>query len=321
MSKPDLAQLLAGAAILLLIAVLLIAHRTVAVADPAGEPARTVRRSAFSAIVVGRDHRASTSKSVLLAWTLAIAYGLLALLIAKWLGDGAGWDRQLRNGLQEEYLVLLGGPFAAAVLAKTAAVGQAQRGRTPAAPGFASAKQLVADDAGDTELGDFQYVVFSLIGLAYFFGTFLGHLGAGFPDLPPILTGLMLTSAGGYTAKKLIQQARPAVTSAVPASMVAGGEGLLVYGTDLIVPASVAPDGTAQLPIVAVGGRRASVTEFDHVLGADRLTVTIARDAAPGRGTLAVVRADGVPALGPAGADGISFHVLERRPRRKRKGR
>jgi hypothetical protein len=55
------------------------------------------------------------------------------------------------------------------------------------------------------------------------------------------------------------------------------------------------------------------------VLGADRLTVTIARDAAPGRGALAVVRADGVPAVGPAGADGLPFHVLARRPKRKKR--
>jgi hypothetical protein len=41
-------------------------------------------------------------------------------VVAIWLGDHEPWDRQVDRGLQEEYLLLLGGPFAAAVLAKYA---------------------------------------------------------------------------------------------------------------------------------------------------------------------------------------------------------
>ena len=33
-------------------------------------------------------------------------------------GDDAGWEAQQKLGLQDEYLILLGGPFAAAVLAR-----------------------------------------------------------------------------------------------------------------------------------------------------------------------------------------------------------
>jgi hypothetical protein len=278
------------------------------VASVRGARTRERRRSALAAIVVGKDNRTSTSKSVAFAWTLALVYGLLALLIAKWLGDPAGWNAQVARPLQEEYLLLLGGPYAAAILAKYAAGGTSEQTRTPAPEGAASASDLVTDDAGDTELGDFQYVVFALVGLAYFFGDFIAHVDRGLPDLPAVLTGLVLVSTGGYGAKKLLQPAAPRLTSVVPASA-APGASIEVYGSALVVPAAVAPDGRALPPTVLVNGQRAEVAAHAQILGADRLTVTVDGAARPGAGTVAVVRADGVAATGPAGSDGIPFTV------------
>jgi hypothetical protein len=271
---------------------------------------RQLRTSALSAIVVGKDQRASTSKTVAFAWTLAIGFGLISLLVANWLGDSTGWDNQVKTGLQEEYLLLLGGPFAAAVLAKTSAVAQSgTQGKAPAPVGTASPTQLVTDDEGNTDLGDFQYFLFNMIALAFFLGQLIGNLDDGFPNLPPLLTGLTLTSAGAYAAKKLIQQARPTLTSVIPSTASPGMSGIQIYGLNLLVPASASPSGADLAPTVSVGSKPATVTAHDQILGADRLTVTVATDATVGAGTICVVRADGIAGVGPAGSDGIAFTV------------
>ena len=63
---------------------------------------REQKRSWLGAIVVGIDNRSSTSKTIAFAWTLAVAWGLLSLIVAVWLGDHGPWDRQVDLGLQEE---------------------------------------------------------------------------------------------------------------------------------------------------------------------------------------------------------------------------
>jgi hypothetical protein len=110
MSDNDAAQLIAAGVIVLLTLTLSIVRRRVPVVatdsvtyTPAGGTERTlfkgsrvpagevsaakqmdeasvkvVRQSALYAIVVGKDHRASTSKTVAFAWTLAIGFGLLS---------------------------------------------------------------------------------------------------------------------------------------------------------------------------------------------------------------------------------------------------
>ena len=115
-----------------------------------------VRRSALGAILAGTDNRLSTSKTVVFGWTVAVAFGLLSLVVAIWLGDHAPWDLQVKHGLQEEYLLLLGGHFAAAVLAKYATTSQ-QDTKTTGPVGGAAPTQLVTNHNGDTDLGDFQY--------------------------------------------------------------------------------------------------------------------------------------------------------------------
>ncbi len=270
---------------------------------------KQIQVSALSAILVGKDHRTSTSKTVAFAWTLAIGFGLVSLLVADWLGDSTGWDNQVKSGLQEEYLLLLGGPFAAAILAKTSAVAHSgTEGKPPGPAGAASPAQLITNDEGDTDLGDFQYLFFNVIALAFLLGRFIGDIDNGFPDLPPLLTGLTLTSAGSYAAKKFIQQARPTLTSVIP-STASPGTDVQIYGINLLVPASVSPSGTDLPPTVSIGTKTGTVTAYDKILGADHLTVTVPAEITVGAGTISVVRADGIAAIGPAGSDGIAFTV------------
>lgn len=268
---------------------------------------KRVRRSALGAILAGQDNRVSTSKTVAFAWTVAVAFGLLSLVVAIWLGDHAPWDLQVDRGLQAEYLLLLGGPYAAAILAKYATT-QQQDTKTEGVVGGAAPTQLVTDDNGDTDLGDFQYVLFNVIGLMFFFGEFIGHLANGFPKLPPLLTGLILTSTGGYSAKKLLQQAAPTLISVAPSSA-APQATVQIFGTNLEVPASAAAGGQDINPSVLVGNRTAIITTHEIVLGNDRITITVP-DLAPGPAPISVARADGVPAKDARGVTVLPFEVL-----------
>lgn len=276
-------------------------------AAEANVPTKTVRRSAFGALVVGKDNRTSTSKAVATAWTFVVAWGLFSAVVALVLGADLTW-----RSLQEEYLLLLGGPFAAAVLAKHATSGQAES-KPDGGVGEASAAQLVNNDSGDTDVGDFQYVVFNVIGIAYFLSQFIGELAKGFPDLPPTLTGLMLTTTGAYAAKKLLTQEQATLISVVPASAVQGGTAD-VFGMNLTVPAAASDDGKDATPIVHTGDAKADVTTHAVVLGNDRLTIKIAGDAPVGSAPITVTRADGVQARDAKGVGVLAFEVLTKKP-------
>jgi hypothetical protein len=337
MSAPDAAQLISAFVLVLVLAALARTGRRDAVAQAGGPfmlpdgtarevtagtviarggamrpsvdlPVKAQHRSWLGAILVGKDHRTSTSKTVAFAWTLALAFGLMSLLVAVWLGDHDPWDAQIDRGLQEEYLLLLGGPFAAAILAKQVAVSQ-NEAKTDAPVGEANASQLVNDDQGETDLGDFQYVLFNLIALAFFLGDFIGDLAGGFPALPAILTGLALTSTGGYGAKKLIAQAAPTLTSVLPNAAPAGAE-IQVFGTNLAVPASSSDTGELLGASVRVGPHAGELVAHDLVLGNDRLTVKIPGEAMPGPAPISAVRADGVAARAPSGMNVLPFTVL-----------
>lgn len=266
---------------------------------------REVRRSWMGALVVGIDNRTSTSKSIATAWTFLIAWGLLSAVVALVLGADLTWP-----SLQEEYLLLLGGPFAAAILAKYATSSQAES-KPDGEVGESSPAQLVTNDSGDTDLGDFQYVVFNVIGMAYFLSQFIGELATGFPDLPPTLTGLMLTSTGGYAAKKLLAQEAATLISVVPVAAVQGGSAD-VFGMNLTVPASASEDGEAVTPIVHTGAVAADVTTHAVVLGNDRLTITIKDDAPVGSAPITVTRADGVKARDSKGVGVLPFEILKK---------
>lgn len=268
-------------------------------------------------LVVGKDNRLSTSKTVMFAWTFAIVWGLVALIVAYWRGDTSGWDAQLKAGLQEEYLIFLGGPFAAAVLAKYKATSDAdgEAGKTVAPVGSAQARQLVADDRGEGDIGDLQYVLFNFITLVWFVVTLLRAFSDGFPDVPPLLAGLALTSASGYGAKKLISQAGPQITAVQPtaayASTATTAVQVEVLGRNLVIPGDVAPAGTALAPTVHIGGHPAEAVSTTNVLGTDRITVKVPTQVTPGPVKVTAVRADGVAAVGPQGTDSVTLTILE----------
>jgi hypothetical protein len=269
----------------------------------------STRLSALRALYLGADNRASTSKAVAAVWTFALVFGLLTLLYAKLMGDDAPWQALLNQGLPEEYLLLLGGPYAAAIIAKyTNEATSAGDTKTTATETSAKddARDLIADDAGDTDLGDFQYVVFNLVALAYFLIAFLHDPGitAGFPALPTLLTGLALTSAGGYAAKKAaIRAAGPQLISVFPTTAEPGGT-VDVYGRALVA------EGI--LPHAALDGEK--VPDGDVKIAprpgtGDRIAVTLPKNTTPGPHLLHIVTAAGVVALTDTGLEHLPITV------------
>lgn len=205
-------------------------------------------------LVVGEDKRGSTSKLQALLWTYAIVFALLSILF------NSGIDGFLADGLQPEYLLLLGSPAAAAVLSKYFTVTKLQDGtivKEPAADDPLPTQALVdvlTDDKGRADLFDFQYFLFTVVGLVYFFVAFWPHPEKGLPDLPETLVALTSASAAGYLTKKgLESDVKPTIAAVVPANRIDFGQDhvLVVNGFGFGEPDTKAPPTNA----VLLGGK------------------------------------------------------------------
>jgi hypothetical protein len=121
------------------------------------------------------------------------------------------------------------------------------------APGTATtqmpqAKDVVANDAGNLDLFDTQYLVFNVVAFAYAAGTFIAHnfnhaiTGSAkyaLPAIPSVLLGLTSASAATYVGNKAAQNTSPRITSVQPNQRVDAGTHVTVLGTNL-VPAGLA---------------------------------------------------------------------------------
>ena len=161
----------------------------------------------FVALVNGTDGRWSTSKTNAVLWTYSVWFAFITILLHT---NGKGLDHEV---LKQQYLVLMGMPVAAAVVAKGIVQSKVDRGeittKPPAPPErklLAGLSQLVTNDHGAPDLLDLQYVGFNLILLAYFFTRFLGHQSFGLPHLPDSLVALSGVTAAGYLGKKGLER-------------------------------------------------------------------------------------------------------------------
>lgn len=160
----------------------------------------------FVALVNGTDGRWSTSKTSAVLWTYAVWFAFLAILLHT---NGKGLEHEI---LEQQYLVLMGVPVGAAVVAKGIVQGKVDRGeltkdiKPPEKSVLAGLSQLITNDKGAPDMLDFQYFGFNLILLAYFFTRFLGHQGFGLPHLPDSLVALSGVTAAGYLGKKGLER-------------------------------------------------------------------------------------------------------------------
>jgi hypothetical protein len=200
-------------------------------------------------ILIGADNRLSTSKLSAFAWTWVLGWALLSLFLADCAGAHGGWDVFRHQGLQDEYLVVLGGPFLALVGAKALVSTSVANGsvvKTAADDAETTPAHRVAqafsDDAGQTDLVDTQYLLFGSITLLVFVIDFLRNSAKGLPTLPETLIGLSSLGATAYIANKWsARDAKPKLENLVPAKGKRGAE-VILYGTNLLT--------------VSVGGKR-----------------------------------------------------------------
>jgi hypothetical protein len=196
-----------------------------------GNPNRS--RYGFIDVVIGADGRVSTSQTVVYAWTGVFASALV-IMTSLAISGRLTPDQAFRTGSNwDAYLLLLGGPFASAIIAKGIVFYQTQqdpnsKSGTSAAAGTANAMSTTVADApsatdifnGDSNgpsLVDTQYSVFSLIAIFYFVGLFIANLNqyaagvvtAGkadwFPQIPSALLGLTSLAALTYVGNKAVQ--------------------------------------------------------------------------------------------------------------------
>ena len=222
------------------------------------------------------DRRTSTSKTIAFAWTVAIAWGLLSLVIADILGDAAEW-----NGLQEEYLLLLWRSLCGRGARQVRDLQPGGQRQLDGEDG-ATAGQLVNNDEGDTDLGDLQYVLFNVIGLAYFLSQFIGELGEGFPDLPPTLTGLMPDVDGRIRSQEAARTVHADAHLGRARRRGAPQEGPGVRRQPRRAGLDGRERGALEPTVPGSVRTRRRYSAHDVVLGNDRLTVTVPATAKPG---------------------------------------
>jgi len=206
-------------------------------------------------VLLGADGRLSTSKSVIWLWTTGAGYALLYIAGIAVFVDTEG---TLTSTPWGEYLLLVGGPYAAGVLAKYAIVAKLNNGTIgktlvpgraqPTAVGHpgidqqSRASDIVSNDYGNLDIVDAQYLLFNLVAFAYAAGTFLSsnfnHLIVdgkyALPSIPSPVLALAAATAATYVANKAIQKDSPAIDSVVPSRHVEADDDVLIRGVNLV---------------------------------------------------------------------------------------
>jgi hypothetical protein len=250
------------------------ANRTTKAAEAAGPATSPVKPSRRGGLFHGYDRRWSTSKTQAALWTIVLAFMVVTEAILAISGHGVfsgsattdfghfmahTLDAPANRGL---YLVLLGGPYAAALFAKTTVTSKVNSGKLQKTDGSPNnLSDVVSNDAGAVDLYDLQYTLFNLIALAITVGAFLANEAGGLPDLPNLVAFLTGGSALTYSVNKGVTTNQPALTAVHPQSARVGDR-VTVYGnnlttvstTDTLKAAVGGVDAAIQKPAAAVAG-------------------------------------------------------------------
>jgi hypothetical protein len=256
-----------GRALIFGSAVTLVVFLLLELVKPNNDVTRKRRQYGWTTVIFGADGRVSTSKTQVFLWTIGLAYAAafltgIQIFVRQGVFDNANWN---------DYLILLGGPFAAAVLAKYSVVTKLNAGTiaksvtgtaSPTAAGSLatsgttkpSAADVVADDSGNLDLVDTQYFIFNVVAFAYAAGIFIAHnfdhtvtAQAGkyvLPTIPSVLLALTGASAATYVANKAAQKDAPAISSIHPDTGVHTDDVLTITGVNL-VPATTPAESAA----------------------------------------------------------------------------
>jgi hypothetical protein len=209
------------------------------------------RRTHGTAVWMGSDGRVSTSKTIATLWTALLAYMLIVMgLVAAFSTSPSPGDvlNALVSPTSNLYLVLLGGPFAAAVLAKVIVSNGVASGRVQKTYAAATTpNDVTGNDRGNTDLVDSQYTLFNLIAVVIVLVAFVRKPGFGAPPIPDFLAVLTGASAATYVANKAAVTNAPVINRVLP-QVVRIGQVAAAYGENLYSPTTTAST------VVSVGG-------------------------------------------------------------------
>lgn len=228
-----------------------------AIGDTEKRARKADKKAYYQGLLVGTDKRLSTSKLNAALWTVVLVYFLLALAVK------SGFDTSTFSGYVQKtsplYLVLIGGPFAAAIVSKSivsSAVDAGMQKESAAKPKLAD---IFSDDDGNTDLADTQYVIFNLIAAVIVVVEFVRVPTAGPPDIPAFLAILTGSSAAAYVTNKGVSAAgstpfsnTPEIDQIVPPTAHVG-EAIKILGSNMI------PQGSSTPPIILIGGIQAGI--------------------------------------------------------------
>jgi hypothetical protein len=254
-------------------------------------------------MLVGKDGRWSTSKTMFTIWTYAVGLVLLSILFlrnASVISD---------KGIDGSYLFLLGFPVGGAVIAKQLTASSITNGDLFKKDGTPSGNPLIdltGDDIGHVDLGDFQYVLFNAIAIGYFIYLYHHAPKSGLPTLPSTLVLLVSVSASAYLGKKALARSQGPVIMALSDHAGDPGDKCFLTATRLVDPTKPLTDpvnGTVLVTFTSITGdledktAERSVSPDTLAGGHDlaRVDFTVPAALAPGDYSLRVENYLGVP--------------------------
>lgn len=165
--------------------------------------------------LVGRDNRYSKSKFQVAIWFWTVIVAYLATLYLRWWASVPS----LIGGVDIPQNLLLLSGISALSFGTAKGIAQGKENRAAAAgvqakppadqPRFPT--DLVCDDSGQPDLGDFQMVVITLVAVGVYVVQIFDFLGllqmtaqVSMPDVDPTLLGIFGISHGAYLTKKAV---------------------------------------------------------------------------------------------------------------------
>ena len=192
----------------------------------------------LTGMLIGQDGRLSTSYFQAWVWTIVIVWAFIFFVLQTMTGGpklDLGGESLL--GLNSDYLLLLGGPFAALIIAMQTTQSKVAAGELQSVQASETRlTDVISSDSGRTDLVDAQYILFNGVALIFFFGSIIRDHTA-LPDIPDQLVVLTSGAALTYVAKKAIRQNAPIITSIVPVgskSVATSGGQISIRGRNFI---------------------------------------------------------------------------------------
>jgi hypothetical protein len=251
----------------------------------------------LSDLIVGQDRRTSTSKTQYMLWTVGVAFALTYVAMRTFVGStsftcSTGSANCVPDGsVWEQYVILLGVPATAALVAKASTTYKSVNGiiqQTDA--NQAKVADIATDDQGNASITDIQYLVFNVIAFMYFAANFLSN--GTFIEIPSMILGLTSASAATYTLNKTLQNDRPVIKSVLP-NVIAPGTKVTISGINVF------PDPEVKFVTVTVGGQIASADlEGNSGSVADNVSFVAPLGMTPNTGAMTVSTSSGTQSDG-----------------------